>query len=58
MSGLDAVRLWWQWKRGDRAALETLIEYNREDVVNMVRLLQIAGRKMMTASGWAVENPA
>jgi uncharacterized protein YprB with RNaseH-like and TPR domain len=58
MSGLDAVRLWWQWKRGDRAALETLIEYNREDVVNMVRLLQIASRKMMTASGWTVESPA
>jgi uncharacterized protein YprB with RNaseH-like and TPR domain len=57
MSGLDAVRLWWQWKRGDRAALETLIEYNREDVVNMVRLLQIASQKMMTASGWTAENP-
>lgn len=52
MSGLDAVRLWWQWKRGDQEALGRLIAYNREDVVNMVRLLQVASRKMLVASGW------
>ena len=57
MSGLDAVRLWWKWKRGDQQALETLIEYNREDVVNMVRLLQIASQKMIAATGWKAGSP-
>lgn len=55
MSGLDAVRLWWQWKRGSQEALDTLIAYNREDVVNMVRLLQIASQKMLAACGWPGE---
>ena len=32
---------------------ETLIDYNREDVVNMVRLLQIASQKSMALCGWS-----
>jgi len=32
LSGKDAVRLWYEAERGDDAALETLISYNREDV--------------------------
>lgn len=40
ISGRDAVRLWHQYERdGDRGALETLIEYNREDTVNMRPLM-------------------
>jgi hypothetical protein len=41
ISGRDAVRLWHQYERdGDRSALETLIEYNREDTVNMRPLME------------------
>ncbi len=38
MSGLDAVILWKKYKRGDRQALATLLEYNKEDVTNLARL--------------------
>ena len=42
LSGFDAVRLWWQWRSGDRASLEKLLAYNAEDVINLERLLRIA----------------
>jgi len=32
LSGEDAVRLWYDYQRGDETALETLVSYNREDV--------------------------
>ena len=36
ISGWDAVRLWWQYlDYGDPEALATLLEYNREDVMNL-----------------------
>ena len=35
ISGRDAVRLWRQYERGDDAALDTLVSYNREDTVNL-----------------------
>ncbi|MFB6172833.1 MAG: ribonuclease H-like domain-containing protein [Haloarculaceae archaeon] len=40
LSGRDAVRLWQQYERSDdRDALETLVQYNREDTVNLRRLM-------------------
>ena len=41
LSGWDAVRLWHQHRRGSADALETLIQYNKEDVVNLERLSDI-----------------
>ena len=36
MNGYEAVRLWWKYVDSfDLEALNTLLEYNREDVVNM-----------------------
>jgi uncharacterized protein YprB with RNaseH-like and TPR domain len=35
VSGRDAVRLWHEYEAGDDASLETLVEYNREDTVNL-----------------------
>lgn len=32
LSGKDAVRLWYDYRRGDEDALDTLVGYNREDV--------------------------
>jgi len=41
LDGLDAIRLWRRYTTlGDDGALETLIAYNREDVVNMERLAE------------------
>jgi hypothetical protein len=38
LSGRDAVRLWREYERGDDAALDTLVSYNREDTVNLATL--------------------
>ncbi|MEE8414618.1 MAG: ribonuclease H-like domain-containing protein, partial [Dehalococcoidales bacterium] len=36
VDGLEAVRLWWRYVNDyDDIALATLLEYNREDVVNL-----------------------
>jgi uncharacterized protein YprB with RNaseH-like and TPR domain len=41
LDGLDAIRLWRRYTiLNDEDALETLIAYNREDVVNMERLME------------------
>lgn len=40
ISGRDAVRLWYQYDRGgDEAALDRLIEYNREDTKNLKTIM-------------------
>lgn len=38
MNGYDAVRLWEQWKSGHEESLNLLIEYNRADTINLMRL--------------------
>jgi uncharacterized protein YprB with RNaseH-like and TPR domain len=36
VNGYEAVRLWWSYLRGgNEDALKTLLEYNREDVMNL-----------------------
>ena len=43
LSGYDAIRLWNRYKTlGDDRALQTLIAYNREDVVNLETLAEHA----------------
>jgi uncharacterized protein len=42
MTGFDAVRLWHDYEAGDDGALEPLLEYNREDVVNLEPLAAFA----------------
>jgi len=45
VNGLEAIRLWWRYINDyDQAALKTLLEYNREDVVN----LKILKDKLLT----------
>ena len=41
LSGLDAIRLWREYRNGRDSSLATLIEYNREDVVNLEHLAQV-----------------
>ena len=39
INGLEAIRLWWRYREnGDDEALALLLEYNREDVVNLEAL--------------------
>jgi uncharacterized protein len=47
LNGYDAVLLWQRYIRNrDDSALEKLITYNREDVVNLERLAEIAYEKL------------
>jgi len=46
MDGFEAVRLWQAYQWGDDAALETLIRYNRADIVNLKPLMEIGYQEM------------
>ena len=44
MNGYEAVRLWWRYIDDyDEDALSKLLEYNREDVVNLKHLKERLG---------------
>ena len=45
VDGKEAVNLWHQYRRGESAALDTLLEYNREDVENLYTLRQRLERR-------------
>lgn len=47
MDGYHAVTLWQAYQWGDAAALETLIQYNRADIVNLEPLMEQGYREMM-----------
>jgi uncharacterized protein len=47
LSGYDAVQLWRSYLRGKDSDLERLIAYNREDVVNLEPLAQIAYSRLV-----------
>lgn len=40
--GLDAVRLWQEFRRGNASALDRLVRYNRADTVNLEPLVRFA----------------
>lgn len=52
MDGWAAVRLWRAYQGGSRNALETLLQYNKEDIVNLEPLMQYAYRRLKTRSGY------
>ena len=53
MSGMDAVRLWRQYRRyKDEDALNLLIAYNRADIENLQLLLAFAFGRLKRASGF------
>ncbi|MBM4286091.1 MAG: exonuclease [Deltaproteobacteria bacterium] len=49
LNGYDAVLLWERHRRGDRTALELLLAYNREDVINLEVLMEEAYRRQRDA---------
>jgi len=51
MDGYDAVILWKRAQRGDTAALDKLIRYNREDTINLMSLAGTAYTGLRAASG-------
>jgi hypothetical protein len=46
VNGLEAVRLWKRYLRGDPDALRTLIEYNQADIENLKIIMDYAYRKL------------
>jgi uncharacterized protein YprB with RNaseH-like and TPR domain len=52
LSGFDAVRLWYEWERGSRAALELLKAYNAEDIINLRALLEFAYPRLRARAGF------
>lgn len=47
LTGYDAVLLWNRYLNGEPEALELLLAYNREDVVNLRSLMEFAYRQMI-----------
>jgi len=52
VNGLEAIRLWWAYANdNDGNALKTLLEYNKEDVVNLKALKEkLLGRPLNPAT--------
>ena len=46
VDGLDAVRLWQEYRRGSSSALDRLVRYNRADTVNLEPLLHLAATEL------------
>ena len=55
VTGLDAVRLWAEYRRGQTASLDRLVRYNRADTVNLEPLTDFAvkelGARLLPAVG-------
>ncbi len=50
LTGFDAVKMWREHLRGRSGVLERLIAYNREDVVNLAPLMDIAYERLCAAT--------
>jgi uncharacterized protein len=48
LSGFDAVILWRRYLRGDRQALDLLVEYNRADVVHLKTIMETCYDRLAT----------
>ncbi|HYA54809.1 MAG TPA: ribonuclease H-like domain-containing protein [Thermoplasmata archaeon] len=65
IDGLEAVRLWQEYRRGSASALDRLVRYNRADTVNLEPLLRFATTELerrlfpsATALGSGVRPPS
>jgi uncharacterized protein YprB with RNaseH-like and TPR domain/predicted nuclease with RNAse H fold len=56
ISGYDATVLWAKHLRGDKAALEQLIQYNTEDVVHLKAIMEMAYDKLCEQTAAYLEN--
>jgi len=53
LDGWDAVRLWHEYRRGSKASLDVLLEYNREDICNLEPLMRFVFDELKKRSGLA-----
>ena len=47
IDGFEAVRLWRRYERGEKDALKLLLEYNREDIVNLDTIIGMTHQKFV-----------
>lgn len=52
LDGWAAVRLWNAYRRGSEQALDTLLRYNKEDIINLKPLMELAYRKLRFRTGY------
>ncbi|MCX8027684.1 MAG: ribonuclease H-like domain-containing protein [Thermodesulfovibrionales bacterium] len=52
LNGYDAVMLWKQWQSGREEALDLLVEYNKADTVNLMRLAEEMYPLLKQATGF------
>ena len=52
ISGFDATVLWSKYLRGDEKALDLLVQYNTQDVVNLKAIMEQSYRKMV----WTIDG--
>jgi len=57
VDGLQAVRLWQEYRRGNPSALDRLVRYNRADTSNLVPLLELAVRELTSRLLGPVPTP-
>ncbi len=51
LDGYDAVKLWEHARRGSCEAMETLLRYNKEDTVNLMRIASIFYDRLRQSTG-------
>lgn len=51
LDGYDAVLLWRRAQRGDENALRVLVEYNREDTVNLMHIARVLYPRLKESTG-------
>jgi len=52
MNGYHAVKLWQRWENlEDETALETLVQYNKDDVINLKLVLNYVISKLNKTGG-------
>jgi uncharacterized protein len=56
--GRDAVRLWEEFRRGQTASLERLIQYNRADTINLEPILDFAFEQIRSRLFGEVASPS
>lgn len=56
ISGYDATVLWAKYLRGEKSALEQLVQYNTEDVVHLKAIMEIAYDKLCKETTGYLKN--
>lgn len=56
VNGLDAVRLWKRYEKGDKSALKKLVAYNLADVINLKSIMEFAYEKKKTNVRYFCKN--